>query len=105
MVKPGFGYCHYTGYWYCTTCISKEKKLIPWYVLDNWDFKSYTVSKESKEDLDKLYTKAILKIDLQMDIVKKNKYFYETLVINKIYFNTIIVHNLGTKIFCCCHNC
>jgi hypothetical protein len=83
LVKPSFGYCHYTGYWYCGNCISKEKKLIPWYVLEKWDFKAYPVCKQAQEELDKLYTKYILKIELTMDIVKKNKVLYDCLVMKR----------------------
>jgi len=83
MVKPSFGYCHYTGYWYCNDCIAKEKKSIPWYVLENWDFKNYTVCKEGKEELDKFYTKYINRIELTSDVVKKNKHLYDALVMKR----------------------
>ena len=80
MVRPSFGYCHYTGYWYCNSCVSKDKRLIPWNVLEKWDFKKYSVSREAGEELDKLYAKYLLKIDLKHDIVRKNKALYEALV-------------------------
>jgi hypothetical protein len=76
-------YCHYTGYWYCGNCISKEKRMIPWNVLEKWDFKTYSVSKEAQEELDSLYNKNILVIDLTSDIVKKNANLYEALVLKR----------------------
>lgn len=41
-------------------CISNEKRILPWKVLENFDVKSYRVSKEAKKEIDFLYDKAVI---------------------------------------------
>ena len=79
-LKSNYTYCHYTNYWYCVNCISQEKTFIPWYVIEEWDFNKYSVCKLAKEELEILYNKYIILIDVEKDIVKNNKILYNTLV-------------------------
>jgi len=73
-------FCHYTGYWYCSECMSDDKCMIPWYVQDNFDFKKYHICKTAREELIKYYDKPNMLIDSKSETVQKNKTFYETLV-------------------------
>ena len=79
-MKTNSIYCHYTNYWYCSNCISREKAIIPWYVIEKWDFSKYTVCKLAKDELDMLYNKHIIFIEIQSDLVKRNIILYKTLV-------------------------
>jgi len=76
-------FCHYTGYWYCSECMSDEKYMIPWYVQDNFDFKKYHICKSARDELMNYYTKPNMLIDSKSNTVQKNKIFYETLVMKR----------------------
>ena len=73
-------FCHYTGYWYCSDCMSAEKRSIPWYVQENFDFKAYNVCKRGQEELSLLFSKSNIEIESKSQVVLENKILYRTLV-------------------------
>lgn len=57
-------YCYYTHLYYCSDCISKEKMIIPSYVLCNWNFERYTVCLPVYEYIKSIYNKPIINISM-----------------------------------------
>lgn len=41
--------CAFDGYYYCSSCISKDKYAIPSKIIYNWDFTQYTVSQKAAD--------------------------------------------------------
>jgi len=48
--------------------------------LEDFDLRSYSISKDSQKEMDMLYKKPILLLDYKNPIVKNNKGLYEFLV-------------------------
>lgn len=79
-MKNNSAFCYYTGYWYCLDCISLDEKVIPYKILDDFDYSEYSVSIESKKEIDKLFDKYIISIPYTSPFISKNAEFYEVMV-------------------------
>ena len=82
-MKGSSYFCHYTEHWYCSKCMSPERRIIPWNVIDNWDFKQYPISRDGQKELDDYYKLRIIKIESKNCVANKNRILYDALV--KIY--------------------
>eukprot|EP01114_Cavostelium_apophysatum_P015360 TRINITY_DN4159_c0_g2_i1.p1 TRINITY_DN4159_c0_g2~~TRINITY_DN4159_c0_g2_i1.p1 ORF type:complete len:836 (+),score=150.92 TRINITY_DN4159_c0_g2_i1:187-2694(+) len=55
-------YCYYTGQYYCKNCHRGEKVVIPARVVQNWDRKEYSVSRESYVHIMMNYSRPMINI-------------------------------------------
>lgn len=73
-------FCYYYRCWYCSQCISNEKRPIPWRILEEFDCKQYRVSKMALSEIDKFYDKPIIEIDYSSALIYRNKVLSEFMV-------------------------
>ncbi|XP_066089674.1 pleckstrin homology domain-containing family M member 3 isoform X1 [Saccopteryx bilineata] len=57
--------CHYSGWYYCSSCHVDDSFLIPARIVHNWDTSKYKVSKQAKEFLEYVYEEPL--IDIQQE--------------------------------------
>jgi len=55
-------WCSYYMRYVCEDCISEEYSIIPAFILKNWNFKKYSISKKAKELLSTWYEKPVIHI-------------------------------------------
>jgi len=82
-IFPRKNYCQYTGYWYCNSCMAKEKLFIPWHVTNNFDFKLYHVCRKAREEMKRCYNIPNILITLDSKLLSKSKTFYDALVMKR----------------------
>lgn len=72
--------CHYTGYWYCNDCSSIENSVIPYKILEDFDFCEYTICIDGKKEIEKGYEKCNFFFSYADPLIVKNQNFYEFMV-------------------------
>ncbi|XP_053453614.1 pleckstrin homology domain-containing family M member 3 isoform X2 [Nycticebus coucang] len=63
--------CHYSGWYYCSSCHVDDSFLIPARIVHNWDTSKYKVSKQAKEFLEYVYEEPLI------DIQQENPMLYQ----------------------------
>ncbi|QDZ22528.1 hypothetical protein A3770_08p50460 [Chloropicon primus] len=58
--NKGFALCEYTKQLYCTSCHTNQKMILPWAVLQDWDFRPRKVSGVAYEYLSSIFEQPIL---------------------------------------------
>jgi len=82
-IFPRKSYCQYTGYWYCSSCMAKEKLFIPWRVTNEFDFKLYHVCRKARDEMKICYNKPCILIGLDSKLLRTSKTFYDALVMKR----------------------
>eukprot|EP01017_Pseudomicrothorax_dubius_P044287 TRINITY_DN7473_c0_g1_i1.p1 TRINITY_DN7473_c0_g1~~TRINITY_DN7473_c0_g1_i1.p1 ORF type:complete len:398 (+),score=58.25 TRINITY_DN7473_c0_g1_i1:69-1262(+) len=83
IVKNNAVYCNYTGTWVCSACAATDKALLPWEVIEKFSFKTFKVSIDAKQELDELYPKPILFIDVNNPMFVKTPALYDCLLMKR----------------------
>lgn len=74
-------YCHFSGKYFCPSCIDSDlKQYVPYKVAKSFDLKQYVVNKEAYEEIEKSMTVPHILIHYSDDIVFSNEVLYDFLV-------------------------
>ena len=63
-------YCAYYMHFICKNCIASEYSIIPYYILANWSFDKFPISKKAKSILKKWYDKPVICFKREEDLIK-----------------------------------
>jgi hypothetical protein len=70
IVSEKIYWCSYFMKYMCKDCLADDYSVIPSFILQKWDFKKYTISKQAKEIITKWYDKPVIYIQPRDKIVK-----------------------------------
>ena len=76
-------WCSYYLKYICEDCLSEEFSVIPDFIIKNWNFKKYPISKEAKNILEKWYEKPVIYITKKDQICKNNNDLYQAILLKK----------------------
>jgi len=65
-------WCAYFMHFICKNCIENEYSVIPYFILANWSFEKFPLSKKAKKILEKWYDKPINCFKKDEDLIKTN---------------------------------
>lgn len=68
--------------------------MIPWYIDEKWDFKTYSVCKKAYRELVQLFDKPNIILDYSNPILQKNQTVYETIVYHCKEIEVLIINRL-----------
>ena len=60
--------------------MAQEGSMIPWYIAEKWDFRSYSVCKKAQRELLQLFDKPNIVLEYNNPVIQTNKLLYDTLV-------------------------
>jgi hypothetical protein len=82
-------WCSYYMRFICSECTSEEYSIIPAFILKNWDFKKYQISKDARDLLASWYEKPVVHVKQNDHIIKKSTLLHQAILlkrkIHKIY--------------------
>ena len=76
-------WCSYYLKYICEDCLSEEFSVIPDFILKNWNFKKYPISKKAKKILEEWYEKPVIYITKKDQICKNNNELYQAILLKK----------------------
>ena len=60
--------------------MSPDERVIPYKIIEEFDFTEFDVSNESKDEIDELFEKHIINLPYASEVISKNTVFYEFMV-------------------------
>lgn len=72
--------------------MSPDERVIPYKIIEEFDFSEFEVSNESKDEIDELFEKHIINLPYASEVIRKNPVFYNFMVGHRffrIYFISI----------------
>ena len=60
--------------------MSPDERVIPYKIIEEFDFTEFDVSNESKDEIDELFEKHIINLPYASEVITKNPVFYEFMV-------------------------
>lgn len=63
--------------------MSREKRLIVWKILENFDCRSYPVSKMGEAEINELYNVPLIEIDYNHRLVKTQNNLFQALLLKR----------------------
>ena len=76
-------WCSYYLKYICEDCLSEEFSVIPDFIIKNWNFKKYPISKKAKNILEEWYEKPVIYITKKDQICKNNNELYQAILLKK----------------------
>ena len=92
-LEPIF-WCAYFMHFVCKNCIDNEYSVIPYFILANWSFEKFPISKKAKLILEKWYNKPIICFKKDESIIK------ETPIMNQVVQIKITMNYIFDKMKC-----
>ena len=87
-------WCAYFMHFVCKNCIDNEYSVIPYFILANWSFEKFPISKKAKSILEKWYDKPIICFKKDESLIK------QTPIMNQVVQIKIILNYIFDKIKC-----
>ena len=92
-LEPIF-WCAYFMHFVCKNCIDNEYSVIPYFILANWSFEKFPISRKAKSILEKWYNKPIICFKKDESIIK------ETPIMNQVVQIKITMNYIFDKMKC-----
>jgi hypothetical protein len=83
LFGANMNYCNYLGEWFCNDHTAEERVQIPFKAREEFDLRGYNVSKTGYERIKRYFEKPIIEIGYSDPVVKRNKRFYEFLILRR----------------------
>ena len=82
-------WCSYYMRFVCRNCIDDEYSIIPYFILEKWNFKKFPISKKAKNILLEWYNKPIIYFKKYDKLIKKIAQLYKVIEIKKSINNIV----------------
>ena len=95
-IEPVF-WCSYYMRFVCSNCIDNEYSIIPYFILEKWNFQKFSISKKAKSILFEWYNKPIIYFKKYDKLIKKNPQLYKVIEIKKAINNIVDIMKCENK--------
>ncbi len=67
----------------CNECVSEDYSVIPGFIIKNWNFKKFQISKKAKELIAQWYNKPIIHIKTKDHLIKLSPAFHKAILLKR----------------------